>query len=202
MKRAMILGQTNVGKTLFTLNFAAFLGAQTVRVSFAEPMRNRHSRSFAMSSAITFLVSDTSHHTRCLQSVVVPLSRRKGPKHFELMDTAGLVDGIHEEEQIRRAMGQTLSMVRSADMILHLFDAASIGRGELLSAIGEVDYQVAQFAQMSQGYAVLANKMDLPDAPIGLRKLTEEFPAHPIYPISSLHRQGFQEVKEFVRRQL
>src|SRR5690606_4644564 len=97
------------------------------------------------------LSSDSPHETRCLQSIRLELPVGKGVKRFDIVDTSGLVDGIHGDAKIRRAMAQTLAAVRDADLILHLVDAARAGEEGVLRAIGDVDYQVAQFAQIREG---------------------------------------------------
>lgn len=85
---------------------------------------------------------------------------------------------------------------------MHMMDAAAVGAGDAVTAIGEVDYQVAQFAQMRGGYLLVANKMDLPSSQDGLARLQDEFGGHPVAPVSALHKQGFQEVRTFVRRHI
>jgi 50S ribosomal subunit-associated GTPase HflX len=117
---------------------------------------------------------------------------------LQLIDTVGLIDGIHSNIEIRKAISHTLTIVRVSDIILHIVDAASAGRDELPSSMGEVDYQLAQFAQLKRGYAILANKMDLPDAKEGLDKIKSEFSGNLIIPISALHKKGFKEVRTFV----
>ncbi len=164
--------------------------------------RGEYTRTYTISQAIEFLVSPKPHFTRALHSIVLSMPWGKGRKAFELLDTAGLTNGIHQDEQVRKAMGQTLTAVREADLIFHLFDAAEIGKRDLLSAVSDVDYQVAQFGQMRAGYLVLANKMDLPLAKDGLRKLQDSFPGHVVIPISALYKTGFKEVKSFVRKHL
>ncbi len=202
MKRVIILGQANVGKTLFTLNFADYLGAKTINLSFQDSQRGSYTRTISVKDAVDLLVSDKPHHTRCLQSAVLQIPWGKGVKHFEIMDSAGLIDGIHENEPIRRAMAQTLATVRQAEMILHIFDCNRIAKQDILHGVAEVDYQVAQFGQLRAGYGVLANKFDLPQAKEGFDKLCQEFPGHCIMPISALYKQGFREVRDFVKRQL
>ena len=64
--------------------------------------------------------------------------------------------------------------------------------------MGEVDYQISQFAQLKRGYAILANKMDKSEAKKGLIKIKEEFPGNLILPVSALYKKGFKEVKTFV----
>jgi len=201
MKRCIIIGQPNVGKTMFALQFALYLGVAETRMAFAEAGGRRWERAVAVAEALGSLTGEDPHRTRQLQSLLLDLPAGKGRRQFELVDTSGLVDGIHPDPLIRRAMAQTLAAVRDAHIVLHMLDAAAAGRGGV-QAIGEVDYQVAQFAQMRSGYLLVVNKMDLPEAPQGLKRIREEFVGHPIAPVSALHRHGFDQVKAFVWRHL
>lgn len=200
MKRCIIIGRPNVGKTMFALHFAEYLGLATTRIAFAEAGGRRWEGAYPVADAVHSLTSRRPHHTRQLQSLTLSLPAGKGTKQFELVDTSGLIDGIHPDAATRHAMAQTLAAVRDARVILHVIDAAAVGAGDPVRAIGEVDYQVAQFAQMRGGYLLLANKMDLDTAPRGLRRLQKEFAGHPIAPVSALQKRGFQEVKAFVWR--
>lgn len=200
MRRCIIIGQPNVGKTLFALHFAQYLGMVRARIAFAEAGGKRWEAAYPVADALTTLTSAEPHHTRQLQSLMLEFPAGKGTKRLELVDTSGLVDGIHPDAAIRRAMAQTLATVREAKIILHVIDAAAVGMNGGVKVIGEVDYQVAHFAQMRGGYLLLANKMDLPGAEEGLNRLRREFVGHPIAPISALRKQGFREVKAFVWR--
>lgn len=202
MKRCVILGQPNAGKTLFALQFALYLGVLETRMAFAEARGERCEREVRVARAIADMTSDEPHHTRQLQSLLLELPAGKGRRAFELVDTSGLVDGIHPDPSIRLAMAQTLSTVREAHVILHMIDAAAVGRTRGGPAVGEVDAQVAEFGRTRGGYLILANKMDLPEARHGLARLRQDLRGHPIVPISALHRQGFGEVKAFVWRHL
>lgn len=196
------LGRTNAGKTVFTLHFAAYLGVRRLNLAFAEADGRLYRREYGVEEAVRDLVGPSPHLTRRLQRISLEIPGGKGVKRFDLVDTSGLMDGIHPDREVRRAMAQTLSVVREARVILHLVDAALAGQGGPVAALGDVDYQVAQFAQMRGGYAVLANKMDLPGARRGLEVIQKELAGHTILPISALHRQGFQEVRRFVWNQL
>lgn len=202
MKRIIVLGQTNAGKTLFTLNFAAYLGADSVTITFQNQKDGVFKRTLLITEAIDLLVSRLEHFTRDIQSTTLSLPWGKGNRNFELLDTAGLTDGIHENIQIRTAMAQTLAMVRKADIILHILDCDKIATVDILRSIGEVDYQVAQFGQLRDGYVILANKMDLPGSSAGLAKIKAEFPGNRVIAISALEKRGFREVKDYVRRLL
>lgn len=200
MKKCIIIGKTNVGKTIFAINFADFLGVDTLEIIFEEPSAKRYRQTLSVKEALDRLTSDQPHQTQCLQSIRLELPVGKGVKRFDIVDTSGLMEGIHSDAKVRKAMAQTLAMVREADLILHMVDAAKAGREGAVKSLGDVDYQVAQFAQMREGYLILANKIDLPQASLGLERIRSEFSGHAVLPISALHRRGFREVKRFVWR--
>lgn len=198
MNRCLVIGKTNVGKSMFVLHFARYLGMSHVNVTAQDPDGRRQVNSYALETAVRDLSGATPHQTLSLQSITLELPAGKGTRQFEIVDTSGLMDGIHADAYVRRAMAQTLSTVRSAHVILHMVDASQAANRGAIEAIGEVDYQVAQFAQMRGGYAILANKMDLPTSNTGLEVIRREFVGHPVLPISALYGHGFKEVKRFV----
>lgn len=198
MKKCAIIGKTNVGKTVFFLNFADFLGSKSLDIEFTGYDGKKERKRLNFRSAMTQLVDGKTHKTRCMQAIVIDIPMGKGKKKIQLVDTTGLIDGIHPDVNVRKAISQTLSVIRESDLILHIVDAPAAKQMDLPSAMGEVDYQVAQFAQLKRGYVILANKMDLPGAEEGLKKIREEFSGHFIIPISALYKTGFKEVKTFV----
>lgn len=200
MKRCIVMGKTNVGKSLFVINFADYLGLKTFPVTVRQPDHGAQTQNWTLQEAAREWVSESSHQTRALHSVQLELPVGKGVKKFELVDTSGLIEGIPKELAIRRAMAQTLAAVREADLVLHVVDASQASVKGAIQAIGEVDFQVAQFAQMKGGYLILANKMDLPASREGLERIRREFVGHHVMPISALTREGFREVKRFVWR--
>ncbi|HHT37361.1 MAG: GTPase [Candidatus Wallacebacter cryptica] len=202
MKRVIVLGQPNVGKTLFVLNFAAYLGVELAVLNFTSCDRGSYSKTLPVSEAVRLLVSDTSHYTRDIQALTLAMSWGKGEKQFELIDTVGLTDGIDHDEEIRKAMALTLRTIRQADIIFHLLDCARIAEIGILRGIGEIDYQIAQFGQLKKGYVILANKIDLPNAEDGLVMINQEFPGCRIISISALKQKGFKEVKRFAKQLL
>ncbi|MBE3574595.1 MAG: 50S ribosome-binding GTPase [Firmicutes bacterium] len=202
MQQGVVIGKTNVGKTLFTINFASYCGVQEMHISFREPDGRRSSRVLQREDAAAELAGPEPHKTRRLQSISLELPVGKGTRHLELVDTSGLTDYVHRDVEVRRAIAQSLAMIRDAALILHMVDAALVGESGPVAGLGEVDYQVAQFAQMRRGYAILANKMDLPAAARGLELVRSEFAGHVILPVSALHWLGFREVKQFVAHAL
>jgi small GTP-binding protein len=202
MKQCTIIGKTNVGKTLFLINFAEFLGTKTFDINFVYKEDIKTFKNISSKTAISRLVDEKPHKTRCIQAITLDIPMGKGKKRMEIVDTAGLIDGIHPDIEVRKAISQTLAIIRDSDIILHIIDAYAAKKKELPNSMGEVDYQIAQFAQLKRGYAILANKMDLQGAEDGLKKIKEEFSGHVIFPISALYKRGFKEVKTFVARNI
>ncbi len=198
MKTCSIIGKTNVGKTVFFINFTNYLGANSFEIEYMSMDGTKSKEKLSHKQAVSKLVDDKIHKTRCVQSLIVDMPIGKGKKKIQLIDTAGLIDGIHPDGNIRKSISQTLSVIRESDAVLHIIDASTANRSDLPSSMGEVDYQVAQFAQLKRGYAILANKIDLPEAQLGLKKVKEEFKGNFIIPISALYKKGFKEVKTFV----
>jgi small GTP-binding protein len=198
LKKCTIIGKTNVGKTVFLINFAEYLGVKTLEIERLDTEGVKDREKINPRAALSKLVDGKTHKTRNIQAVTVDIPMGKGKKKIQLVDTAGLIDDIHPDSNVRKAISQTLSTVRESDLILHIIDASAADKKELPNAMGIVDYQIAQFAQIRRGYVILANKMDLPEAKNGLKKIREEFSGHFIIPISALHKTGFKEVKTFV----
>lgn len=198
MRQCIIIGKTNVGKTLFLINFTEYLGAKYFSIKSIDKKGLETSDRMSTRNAILRYVDTNAHKTRRVQSVTVNIPIGKGKKKIEIIDTVGFTDNIHPDVSIRKAISRTLALVRSSDVILHMLDANAAKNKELSSSMGEVDYQIAQFAQLKRGYAILANKMDLPAANQGLVKIKQEFNENLIFPISALYRKGFKEVKTFV----
>ena len=198
MKRCTIIGKTNVGKTLFLINFAEYLGVKSFDIEFITNEGYKTSEKVYPKTAISRLVDENSHKTRCIQAIALNIPMGKGKKRIKIIDTTGFIDGIHPDVEIRKAISQTLATIRDSEIILHIIDACAAKNKDLPSSMGEVDYQIAQFAQLKRGYAILANKMDLPGAEEGFIKIKQEFSGNVIFPVSALCKRGFREVRIFV----
>jgi len=200
MKECLVIGKANVGKTLFVINFAEYLGLDHIEVKISFPNGFSTVKCYSIPQARKELTGLGAHKTRCLQSVHLEIPARKGRKKLKITDTTGLMDTIHQDVEIRRAIAQTLNVLRQTDTIVHMVDAHNLYMSEASALLGEIDYQVVQFAQMRGPYCILANKMDLPGAREGLQLLLRELPGQYVIPISALHKRGFKEVKAFVSR--
>ncbi len=209
MRQSVVIGKANVGKTLFCIYFAQYIGVREMTwLVERTDGRTEHVRTSPKSAAET-LSGELPHKTRCLQSVCLDFARGKGVRQFLLTDTTGLTDGIHPEADLRRAMAQTLRAIVNADVVLHMVDAAAIGevglgrkpnRAAHEHGWSELDDQIAELGEHKSGYLILANKMDLPGAKQGYRELSKRFTRHRVVPISALHQNGFREVKQHVWR--
>ncbi|MGI6574401.1 MAG: GTPase [bacterium] len=198
MKECLVFGRTNVGKTMFVLNFAEYLGLNKIEVRVRFPNEFVTKKEYSIAQAKRELTGLGPHKTRSLQSVTVEIPAGKGKKKLEITDTTGLIDTIHEDVEIRRAIAQTLGMLRQADILIHIIDVSKLMPDPNQPLLDAIDYQLIQYAQLKGRYCILANKMDLPGAKEGLQRLQQELPGQYIIPISALYKRGFKEVKTFV----
>lgn len=214
-----MVGRPNSGKTLFALNFAAWAGLRSVELH-AEGSGGTTSRRMAVETARALLTGPSPHQTRALQSLVVAVPTGKGRRRLTIVDSTGLDDQVHADAEVRRAMAQTIRALRRADVVLHLMDAAALGEALRAShraggggvtgrggvgdraELPDIDRQLVRVGRLRAGYAIVANKMDLPAAGSGLDVIRREFPGVAVLPISTMEMRGFGEVRRFVRRYL
>jgi predicted GTPase len=196
LNECLVIGRSNVGKTAFVLSFAEYLGLGKVSITFHYPDGFSTKQDFRLDAARRELIGHGPHTTRCLQALELEIRAGKSRKKVLMTDSSGFSDGIPSDEAIRKAIAQTLLQIKDAALILHMLDASAPG------AIGEVDRQIARYSETRQGYVILANKMDLPTAENGFRRIKAQFPNHLVLPISALQKKGFKEVKAVVASSL
>jgi len=196
--RCLVVGKPNVGKTLFSLRFAFFLGAEAIRLARAGQEREWAS----VDEAVRELVSDRPHQTLELQRLVLDIRGRKGSRRFELVDTGGLTDDIPASPEVRQAQVDTLGLLFQSKFLLHMLDASAVGRPGAPEAPGEVDVQLYHFGRARGRYLLLANKMDLEGALEGWREARRRFPGVPMVAVSAVTGQGFKEVRRHLQRHL
>lgn len=193
MRCVLVIGRSNVGKTLFCIHFAEYLGLSKLIWKIQQPSGQLENKRLTVPQAETTLTDASPHFTRCLQSVEIDVPKRKVDCRLMLTDSTGLTDGIHSDTGLRYAMAQTLEALLQADVILHMVDAAQ-------SAWEPLDEQIYLYGRTCDAYLVLANKIDLPAAKRGYRQLTRRLSSTRILPISALYGKGFREVKQYVWR--
>lgn len=201
MREFVIVGRPSSGKTLFTLNFAAYNGSKGVDITFRTYDGLTTCRHFSIAEAKNQLCNMALHKTSSLQSLLLTVSHGKTNLLFKITDTCGIAEKIHPDETIRWGMAQTLSLLRSADYIFHIVDASSTSREENHS-LTTIDREIYNYGMARKCYTMLANKIDLPLGKSNLPQLTYLFPRATILPVSALCSQGFKEVKACVARNL
>lgn len=197
MKEFAVVGRPNSGKTLFALNFAAYLGAKTADVTFRAPDGMLGCRHFAINQAKRELVGPQCHKTLAVQSIVLKVPVGKSSVAFKLTDTCGVGEHIHSNEAVRRGMAQTLSLIRCTDFIVHIVDLEAVS-DPYLAGEANIDREIYHYGIARNRYILLANKTDLPLAKENIARVAAAFPHATVLPVSALYSQGFAEVKALV----
>lgn len=201
MRELAVVGRPNSGKTMFTLNFASYIGTKTVDVTFRTYDDLTTCRHFSIEDAKRELCGTTMHKTKSLQSLLLKITLGKTIVNFKLTDTCGISEKIHPEEKIRRAMAQTISLMRYSDFIFHVIDLSYITKDDL-NNFTTVDHEIYNYGMFRNSYTILANKIDLPYTKDNLAQLSSAFPKATIIPISALLSNGLKEVKACVARNI
>ncbi len=200
MKNCLVIGKANAGKTLFVINFAAYLGAKKIRFTLADSLGRKHSREYPPDLARKYFTGGRPHQTRCLQSVSIKISVGKGQKNLILTDSTGLIEGIHPKAEIRKAMAQTLETLLEADLIMHMVDISQVNYWDHDHCLNMelIDRQIMDFGREHSRYILLLNKIDLFQSLTSREKIKQQFSGVPVFLISSLTEEGFAEVKSYV----
>lgn len=196
MQECVIVGRPNSGKTVFAIQFAHYMGAKSVDITSKSPDNLLTCRHYTIEEAKRELCSNTCHKTRSLQSMIIKMTVGKAQVLFKLTDTCGLTEEIHSDPAIRYGMAQTLRLMRTANLILHMIDVSQ--RSDVLYKEETIDREIYHYGITRKFYIIIANKMDLPIAKQGLGQLKSSFPSALIVPVSALYNHGLGEVKSYV----
>ncbi len=117
-----------------------------------------------------------------------------GPDYRSLVmaDLPGLIEGAHEG----RGLGDRfLRHIERTGILLHLVDAAPIGGPAPDEAYRTIRQELAAYSETLAGKheVVVANKMELPEAEEGARRL-EEACGRPVHRISAVRGDGLKEL--------
>ncbi len=194
-----MLGRPNAGKSLFVINFAAYLGLKEIRVEALDGDGTARRQRLAIDLARRQLVSHVPYKTMALQTVHIDLMGTKSKHALTLTDTVGITEEIPGELVVRRAIAIVLSRLSLGPMVFHIVDASAVGYSSI-ETVSLVDDGLARYAGSITTYAILATKMDKEGAKVGLDRLRERFQGYPIIPISGVTRRGFKDVKSFILR--
>jgi GTPase Era involved in 16S rRNA processing len=202
LKQCLIVGRPKVGKTLFLINYAEFLGQKSLRIVMERPDFSVSSLVLSPEEARIRLVSDSANTTRTVQAIMVPFRAGKARVEVEFCDTPGLTEGISSDQEVRRAMAQAIRKIKSADLVIHMLDAQRVLTRSPAADTGDIDREIARFGLGRGGYLMLINKMDLPGLAAAPERARQAFPGHLVIGVSALRKHGFREVTRVVRRYL
>ena len=200
MKKIIIIGKTNVGKTLFMINFAHYMGLRRIYINQVYPDGRAFKKEMLIQQAISYLSSSSSFKTQCLQSINLSIPVNKGMKEITITDTSGLCDGIHPSLTVRQSISQTLKRLDDSDVILHFIDISLFSKDNYYT-VSEIDKQINSYGKTREGYLLIGNKVDLVDTK-AISNIKKTFTNTNILIISSLYKTGFNEVKKFVIRNI
>ncbi len=195
MSSALIVGQPNVGKSSFVINFAVYLGLVELKFLIKQPAGFISTRTYQIEQAYEELTSTEFHKTDKIQSIQLKLPVGKQDKEISLLDSCGLIDRIHPSTKIRRAMAQTLEEMMLSEITLHILDITRIDKKNQLA---KIDQEIYNFLKNKAGYKILVNKIDLLDDKSLLEELYQSIDKRLVIPISALYQEGFNRVKLFL----
>lgn len=201
MKKCMIIGRPNAGKTSFFISFIESLGIRRCRIATKSPEGKLEGRGYPIDLAYKFLVSQTPFKTKGLQEMRLSLKKSRGSVEVALIDSGGVSDSGSTITEIKASMLLTLTALQEAEIILHIIDASTVNP-EKASAPESIDNQINSFGKWKGAYCILSSKMDLSESIGGLEILEKNYANSYIIPISSVSNMGLKEVRDFVVRNI
>ena len=120
-----------------------------------------------------------------------------GYRRVTVADIPGLIEGAHENKGLGH---EFLRHIERCKLLLLVLDmAGSEGRdpvADFRTLREELKLYDARLA--ARPFAVIANKMDLPDAAANLRRFKSKFRKSNIAPVSAANGEGMEKVKELL----
>lgn len=199
MSECLVAGMPNVGKTCFVINFAEYMGLKEIKFHIKQTAGYTSINTYSPGEARSKLISSDENTTRIVQIIKLEIPKGKTIKELQIIDSCGLSEGIHPEEEVRLAMARTLRLIRESNCILHMIDAAKINiDNKTEDILLPIDRLIFNYASTEKNYAILANKIDLLENQEIINILKEELKNTMIIPLSAIYRIGFSTVKKLV----
>lgn len=117
-------------------------------------------------------------------------------KSFVIADIPGLIEGAHEGAGLGHDFLRHIERTR---VLVHVLDTSGSEGRDPVEDFYKINEELSQYniKLMGKPQIIVANKMDIPEAEEGLRKIKEEFEpkGYKIYSVSAATREGIEELK-------
>lgn len=117
-------------------------------------------------------------------------------KSFVIADIPGLIEGAHEGAGLGHDFLRHIERTR---VLVHVLDTSGSEGRDPIEDFYKINKELSQYniKLMNKPQIIVANKMDIPEAEEGLRKIKEEFEpkGYKIYSVSAATREGIEELK-------
>ncbi len=196
MLNCLIVGMPNVGKTYFLISFAEYMGLKKIQLNLKMKAGMNTAVNYSLEEARDKLVSDKENYTRDLQYININIRIGKAEKKIKIIDTCGLHEGIHPEQEIRKSMAETIDEITKSNLVLHVIDIKNIYKNN--NVLYAVDQMIYNYAQKKTNYVIIVNKIDLKNYLNNLKIIRKKLSSTIIIPVSAFKKKGFDNVKYLV----
>lgn len=117
-------------------------------------------------------------------------------KSFVIADIPGLIEGAHEGAGLGHDF---LKHIERTRVLVHVLDTSGSEGRDPVEDFYKINEELSRYniKLADKPQIIVANKMDIPEAEEGLRKIKEEFEpkGYKIYPVSAATKEGIDELK-------
>jgi len=193
VKKILVAGRTNVGKSALAVTLARFLGMNTLQLTWQDYQGQRRTYKYNFALARRKLVAASEFYTNGLYTINVELSKLT---RWQLVDTTGLTDVVHPVEKLRRCMAMTIAAIGDCDCLIHVYDADYYSEQQF----SEVDCSLMGLETVSK-YIPVANKADSMKASAGLQRI-KSLLGEAALPCSCVTGQGMVALRQILLQSL
>lgn len=192
--KILIVGQPNVGKTLFIIQMIKKFGADQLTYTILQHNGQKYKKKIPIDEGIAKMVSSKANHTLNIHDFSIKIKKGKGKIEIFLMDSCGVLPIIHPLEHIRDGIAQTLQHFKQVSAIFHVMDSSTYVADNL------IDQEIYDFGLQQCNYLILANKIDLDSGKLSIPRIKNDYSKAIVLPFSAKTGEGLEEVKKYVYR--
>jgi len=125
----------------------------------------------------------------------------RGPdRTFKVADIPGLIEGAHAGKGLG---DKFLRHIERTKILIHIIDMAGIDQRDPIEDFRKLNNELEQYGAGlgKKAQLVIANKMDLPEAQVNLKKFKSAVKKD-IIPISAMTGEGIEELKQAIAKKL